>query len=241
MSWQPCLRAALAVGVAGWLAGDSLAQGPPGGGGGRGMGPPGMGGPGGMGQRGGRGGGMGQAGGGPGGTGGQCGRGTGTSQMTGSPGMTADLRGSPTNQAARTQQLAALQAYQSQFQAAQLQANRRQAAWLRTSPRQGAERAEMSPAWTSSTLVAGPTATVTPDKAPVPMAVSPPLLTAYRIASDAGLSKSVRKYVRDAEVLLVEEPLAVVVETRFRGLAYVRPTEGDAAGKFFVVEERYVK
>ena len=30
-------------------------------------------------------------------------------------------------------------------------------------------------------------------------------------------------------------------ETKFRGLAYVRPTEGRFAGKFLVVDERYVK
>jgi hypothetical protein len=172
---------------------------------------------------------------------GQCNRSGGTSQMTGSPGITANLRGSPMNQAARMQQqLAALQAYQTQLQAAQLLANPQYTAWLRTAPRQGAERSRMSPAWTSATLVAGPTATVTPGAAPVPMAVSPPLLTAYRIASGAGL-KSAQKYIQDAEVLLVEEPLSVVVETRHRGLAYVRPTEGSSAGKFFVVEERFVK
>ncbi len=239
MATRLWLKGALAAGAAAWLAGDVLAQGRPGGGAGQGGG-------------------------------GRCGGGN-TSQLNSGAGMAASLRGSVNpgalsqlqgaNPAALTQQLAAQQALinqlQAQLQAVQMQGGSRQTgqqqtAQLRTAPRPSADRAasfgqgatraeEWSPVWSSVTTDLTPNGTVTPAAAPVPMAVSPSLLLAYQTASGLKDKALARKYLDGEEAVLVETPLPVSVETRFRGLAYVRPTEGRFAGKFLVVDARYVK
>ncbi len=257
MATRLWLKAALATGAVAWFAGDTPAQGRPGGG---------------MGQGGGRCGGTSQL---------SSGQGM-TAMLRGSPnaGAVSQLQGTNpamlsqqalmsltqaqfqgANSAALAQQLLAQQALinqlQAQLQAARMQGSSRQTgpqqtARLQTTPQQsvgrsvvvsqGATRAEeWSPVWSSVAADLTPTGTVTPADAAVPLAVSPSILSAYRIASGLKDQALARGYVDAGDVVLTTEPLPVSVETRFRGLAYVRPTEGRYAGKFLVVDAWSVK
>jgi hypothetical protein len=248
MTTRLWLRAALAAGVAAGFAGGALAQGGAGGGG-----------------RCGNGAGTSQLSTGSGTTAtlrGSTNRGNGTSQLSTGATTAALLQGAA-NQSAMAQQLAYQQALINQLQA-QLQALQSQSgqgqqtspgqtaqlqtgtqtqpfAARREPPRQGPSRSDWSPVWTSTSTDLAATATVTPGQDAIPMAVSPPLLKAYLLAAGSGLEKTAQQYVDGREVVLVDSPLPVAVETKFRGLAYVRPTEGRFAGKFLVVDERYVK
>lgn len=149
------------------------------------------------------------------------------------------------------QQLAAMRAYQTQMQLAayrqaqqqrSLQSNGSAMVSLSTTPqRSTAAASDRSPEWNTEYAVEPPVRTVTPGKTPVALAVNPPAHLAYSVAASANLDQKVQRYVDEGDVVLLDAPLSVHVETTVRGLAYVRPTEGRYRGKFFVVAERYVK
>lgn len=123
-----------------------------------------------------------------------------------------------------------------------LEVARVQASKLSAGSQQKAAGQVTSPRWTTEYEVEPVKRTVTPvNRKPVPMAVRPPVLLAYLKAVEAEQADKVRDHLDSREVVLVEEPLVVHVETRVRGLAYVRPAKGPHKGKFFVVDERYVK
>ncbi len=185
--------------------------------------------------------------------GGRCGGGMNT-QMQGSRGATPTPSQQSYLASARAyQQQTALRAYQTQLQLARYQQAQQprlpqtssgtmMVSLATASPRQGTSSAsDRSPEWTTEYAVEPPVRTVTPGKAPVALAVNPPAHLAYSIAASANLTKTMHQSVAAGEVVLLDAPLSVHVETTVRGLAYVRPTEGRYKGKFFVVDERYVK
>lgn len=99
-----------------------------------------------------------------------------------------------------------------------------------------------SPRWTTDYEIEPVKRTITPiNTKPVPLGASSPILLAYQLAVEAEQADAIRDHLERREIVLIDESLVVSVETRHRGLAYVRPTEGPHKGKLFVVENKFVK
>jgi len=80
-------------------------------------------------------------------------------------------------------------------------------------------------------------ATVTGSKTkPIAMGKLAAMLEDYRDALAFNTPKA-KKMISDGDIVIVTNMLPVCVESRARGFAYLRPTEGDSEGKLYVVKD----
>jgi len=71
-----------------------------------------------------------------------------------------------------------------------------------------------------------------------PIATTANYLDSYLDAVKRGDTKASKKLIADSVVVLLTTPLPVMVESRSRGYAYLRLTEGEDEGKFYVARDR---
>jgi hypothetical protein len=71
----------------------------------------------------------------------------------------------------------------------------------------------------------------------VALGISPKVIEEYGVADEPAR----RQFRKDGEVVVLDRPLEVIVETTVNGYAYVRAAGGEYGRKLLIVPARYVK